>query len=168
VRANPEYLGGPAHAPRYFDAVDAHGVETGHPEGHGRFNFELYLLKSAGLKTPHLSAGGALAAQFFFDGFFPFVVLMLVSYVTSPTDRTRVERFYGKLKTPVGASPDLDRASLEETSRNPARFDGQKLFPRTHWEFCRWTREDSVGFLVCCAVSGGILGSFWLLLRTLS
>ncbi|HEY5226918.1 MAG TPA: hypothetical protein VIJ19_00185, partial [Opitutaceae bacterium] len=153
--------------PLYFDSVapsDAGRAGV----GHGRFNFELFLLKCAGMKVRELSAGGVLAAQFFFDAFFPFAVLIGVSYMTPRTAPNRVNRFYGKMKTPVGATAELDLREMEETARNPSRFDDTKLFPGTHWEFCRWTRVDGVGFLVCCAVSGGILGAFWLILRLLA
>jgi solute:Na+ symporter, SSS family len=156
--------------PLYFDNVLPQGqgsTDTG-PAGHGRFNFELYLLRCAGLNVDRLSAGGILAAQFFFDAFFPFAVLIIVSHLTTRTPSDRVLRFYGKLKTPVGATPELEALAMAETLEDPSRFDHLKLFPRSEWEFCRWTREDGVGFLICCGVSGGILGCFWLILRMLT
>lgn len=156
--------------PLYFDSVTvtANDETHGAPAGRGRFNFELYLLGRVGLPVEELSAGGILAAQFFFDGLFPFAVLILVSYLTPRTNPVRVERFYGKMKTPVGDTPELDGEEIAETLRHPSRFDHLKLFPRSQWEFCRWTRVDSVGFIVCCGVSGAILGGFWLLLHALA
>jgi SSS family solute:Na+ symporter len=156
--------------PLYFDHVEtpvaAHGL--GSPSGSGRFNFELFLLKGLGLKVERLSSGGILASQFFFDGFFPFAVLIIVSHMTPRTSPSLVLRFYGKMKTPVAATPELDRLAVEETAANPSRFDHQKLFPRSQWEFCRWTREDTLGFLACCCLSGAILGGFSLLVRSLA
>jgi hypothetical protein len=157
-------------APLYFDTVDpsvSDGPATA-PAGHGRFNFELYLLKCAGLQVRDLSAGGILAAQLFFDGLFPFAILIGVSWLTPRTAPDLADRFYGKMKTPVGATPELEKRAVDETMRNPSRFDHLKLFPRSQWEFCRWTREDGLGFAICCGVSGAILGSFWLLLRALA
>jgi SSS family solute:Na+ symporter len=158
-----------APVPLYFDSValPAPGDRAGVPVGHGRFDFELYLLKCLGMRVDRLSAGGILASQFFFDGLFPFAVLILVSHLTPRTQQDRVNRFYGKMKTPVGATPELETLAIGETLRNPSRFDHLKLFPGSEWEFCRWTREDALGFLACCGVSGAILGGFWLLLRTL-
>jgi SSS family solute:Na+ symporter len=158
-----------APVPQYFDSValPAPGDRAGVPVGHGRFDFELYLLKCLGMRVDRLSAGGILASQFFFDGLFPFAVLILVSHLTPRTGQDRVNRFYGKMKTPVGATPELETQAIGETLRNPSRFDHLKLFPGSEWEFCRWTREDALGFLACCGVSGAILGGFWLLLRTL-
>jgi SSS family solute:Na+ symporter len=176
IRTAPELVQVSAHAhegaavPLYFDYIQpaVPGDATSAPVGHGRFNLELYLLKCAGLRVAALSAGGILAAQLYFDGLFPFAVLICVSYLTARTARDRVDRFYGKMKTPVGATPDLERAEMGETLRNPSRFDHLKLFPGSQWEFCRWTREDTVGFLICCGVSAAILGAFALLLHLLA
>jgi SSS family solute:Na+ symporter len=55
---------------------------------------------------------------------------------------------------------------MEETRQNPHRFDHTKLFGAgSSWEFCKWDRVDTVGFLGCCATSGAIILVFWLLLR---
>jgi solute:Na+ symporter, SSS family len=156
--------------PLYFDHVEipASAHDGSSLVGSGRFNFELLLLKGLGLKVERLSSGGILASQFFFDGLFPFAVLIVVSHLTPRTNSFLVLRFYGKMKTPVGATPELDRLAVEETAANPSRFDHLKLFPRSQWEFCRWTREDTLGFLACCCLSGAILGGFSLLVRSLA
>jgi hypothetical protein len=134
-------------------------------EGRGRFDFECWLLGHAGFPVSHWSPNRRLVAQFYFDALFPFAVLMLVSFFTRPTDPARVDLFYGKMKTPVGATPELEAAAMEETRRDPHRFDHLKLFPRSAWEFTRWNREDTLGFFGCCAISGAIVGVFLLLLR---
>ena len=67
-----------------------------------------------------------------------------------------MDQFYGKMKTPVGATPELEEAGMEETRRNPGRFDHLKLFPRSSWEFCKWDRVDTIGFLSCLAVSWAV------------
>jgi len=76
-----------------------------------------------------------------------------------------VAQFYGKMKTPVADTPELDALDMEETRRNPTRFDHTKLLPRSNWEFCKWTRIDTVGFLICSALSGAIVLLFLGLLR---
>jgi hypothetical protein len=75
--------------------------------------------------------------------------------------------FFGKMKTPVGATPELELSAMAETARNPGRFDDTKLFGRASaWEFAKWDKVDAVGFIACLGVSGGILVGFWLLLRS--
>ncbi|MBI5382892.1 MAG: hypothetical protein HZA31_13420 [Opitutae bacterium] len=154
--------------PVYFDTVVRLRPEdpTSPREGRGRLNMECYLLGRAGLPVARWTPNERLAAQYFWDGLFPFVVLILVSFVTRNRDQARVDFFYGKMKTPVGATPELDAAAMEETRRNPHRFAHTKLFgARSAWEFGKWDKVDTVGFLACCAVSGAIIALFWGLLR---
>ncbi len=133
--------------------------------GSGRFNLECYLLNKGGLNVAAMSPNQRLTAQFFFDGLFPFVVLIVTSLITRPTDPERVAQFYGKMKTPVGVTPELEGAAMEATRRTPTRFDETKLLPASNWEFCKWTRVDSVGFLICSALSAAIVGLFLIVLR---
>jgi SSS family solute:Na+ symporter len=136
--------------------------------GLNRFNFEAWLLQKAGLDMTSLTLNQRFTAQFFFDALFPFIVLILVSYVTPATERGRVDLFYGKMKTPVGATPELEVQAMEETRRNPRRFEQTKLFPKSSWEFCKWDRVDAIGFIVCSAVSAAIVGLFVVVLRAAS
>ena len=69
------------------------------------------------------------------------------------------------LMTPVGATPELEVTAMEETRRNPNRFDHTKIFPRSAWEWTKWDKTDTVGFVICLGVSTGIVGLFWFLLR---
>ena len=134
--------------------------------GLNRFNLECWVLSKAGVNVAVLSKTQRITLQFFFDGIFPFVVLIVASLLTRPTDPARVALFYGKMKTPVGDTPELEAAALEATARQPSRFDHTKLLPRSAWEFCKWDRVDAIGFLICCALSGAIVGLFLLVLRS--
>jgi hypothetical protein len=100
---------------------------------------------------------------------FPFVVMLLVSLVTRAPARERVDQFYGKMKTPVGDTPEQEAAAMAETRRNPRRHDATKLSAPTRVrEFARWDRTDAIGFFGCCAVSAGIIGLFVTLLHLAS
>lgn len=153
--------------PVFWDAVvhQRAGDVASPLEGKGRFHLELYVLDRLGLDVAGLDVSGRYAARFFYSGLFPFAVLLLVSLVTRPAPPEVVELFYGKMKTPVDPDPARDAAAMAETRRNPRRFDHRKLFPRSAWEFTKWDRTDTVGFLVCCGVSGLIFGLFALLLE---
>lgn len=137
-------------------------------EGRGRFNVECWLLGRAGLDVAGLTPNQRETAQFLFDGLFPFALLLGVSWLTRRTDAGRVAQFYGKMKTPVAEDPEEDARQMELTRRDPARFDHTKLLPTSDWEFARWTKTDAVGFVACCALSGGIVLLFVFLLRLAS
>ncbi len=155
--------------PRYFDQVAprAAGDPAAPLAGRGRFNLEVWALERAGFSCAGMGPSGLLACQFFLDALFPFAVLIGVSLLTRPPPPESVERFFGIMRTPVGATPELDVAALEATRRDPRRFDHLKVFPRSCWEFTRWDRTDAVGFLVCCGISAAILGLFRLALGAL-
>jgi len=135
--------------------------------GYDQFSAEGWVLARAGLPLAGYGPGGHLATQFLFDALFPFAVMIAVSLVTKPPAQERVAGFFGKMKTPVGATRQLDEAALEETRRNPGRFDGTKLFPGSSWDFTKWDRTDAIGFAACCAASVAILGVIWLVLNWL-
>ena len=148
------------------EAADLTSPYIAAPLRTNRFNFEAWLLGRAGVDVVALSPTQRFTMQFFFDGLFPFAVLILVSLLTRPTDPARVALFYGKMKTPVGDTPELEEAAMAETRRTPARFDDTKLFGRNSWwEFCRWDRTDAIGFIACCSLSAAIVGLFLFLLR---
>ncbi len=155
--------------PRYFDQVVPREAENPSAPlvGRGRFNLEVWALERAGFSCAGMGPSGLLASQFFLDALFPFAVLFAVSLLTRPPPGDSVERFFGTMRTPVGATPGLDAAALEATRLNPRRFDQLRLFPRSNWEFTRWDRTDTLGFLVCCGISAAILGLFWLALNAL-
>ncbi|HVZ63875.1 MAG TPA: hypothetical protein VG936_04740 [Lacunisphaera sp.] len=131
-----------------------------------RFNFEAWLVGQLGVDVVALTPTQRFTLQFFFDALFPFAVLIGVSLLTRPTDPARVAQFYGKMKTPVGDTPELEAAAMEETRRNPTRFEHTKLFGAdSSWEFCKWDRVDAIGFIVCCVFSAVIVGIFLFLLK---
>jgi SSS family solute:Na+ symporter len=133
--------------------------------GDDHFSAGAWLLVHSGISEGGFGPGGLLAAQFLFDALFPFAVLVAVSLLTEPPGAASLAQFFGKMKTPVGASRDLDAAAMEDTRLNPGRFDATKLFPGSSWEFTKWDRVDAAGFFGCCAISSLIIFLFWLALR---
>ncbi|MEO7412360.1 MAG: hypothetical protein ABIZ81_03300 [Opitutaceae bacterium] len=157
----------------YFDAVvHQRADDLSSPlvakGGLNRFNVEAWLLGKLGYDIKALTPNQRFTVQFFVDALFPFLVIVVVSLLTRPTDPARVALFYGKMKTPVGDTPELEVAAMEETRRNPTRFDQTKLLPGSNWEFCKWDRADTIGFIVCCVLSGAIVGVFLMLLKSAS
>lgn len=143
----------------FFDKIAR--VDTKRPElgseGLNRFLVENYILHLVGVPVERFSPAGLVAARWFFDALFPFVMLIGFSLVTPKSDPARAARFYAKMKTPVAPTPEEDQAEVERSYRQPDRFDHEKLLPRTNWEFTKWTRKDFVGFFGCWGIVGAIL-----------
>jgi Na+/proline symporter len=150
----------------HADPKDLSSPYVAAPTRTNRFNFEAWLVGKAGVDVVAMTPTQRFTLQFFFDALFPFAVLIAVSLLTRPTDPARVDFFYGKMKTPVGETPELEAAGMEATRLNPARFDDTKLFGRNSWwEFCKWDRVDAIGFIGCCSLSAAIVGLFLALLN---
>ncbi|WP_221029112.1 sodium:solute symporter family protein [Actomonas aquatica] len=152
--------------PIYFESVERPvGRELdGDLEGKGRFHLELVIVNAIGFDVEKMSSSGRFAARFFFNAISPFIFLIAVSLLTRPPEKSRVDQFFGRMKTPVGATAQEEDEALAATQRDPHRFDDQKLFPKSSWEFTKWNRVDTIGFVVCCAVSGAIIWLFQILL----
>jgi solute:Na+ symporter, SSS family len=145
-------------------SIDPTRPELG-KEGIGRFFTENYLLNLIGVPMERFSAAGLVAARWLFDAIFPFVLLIVFSWMTPRGDAARAARFYARMKTPVGKTPEEDRAEVETSHANPSRFDQLKLFPGTNWEFTKWTGKDFVGFFGCWGIVGVILVLLWMVLH---
>ncbi len=117
--------------------------------GIGRFNIEVYIASLAGLPVEKFSRAGLLTTRFMFSVIYPFAALLLVSRFTKPPSKEIVDRFYVRMKTPVAPTLELDDIEVQRGYDMPTRFDSQKLFPKSNWEFCKWTREDTYGFVLC-------------------
>ncbi|MDP2137826.1 MAG: hypothetical protein Q8J74_08225 [Candidatus Didemnitutus sp.] len=120
--------------------------------GHGLFRTEIYLVSMLGFDVEDFSPAQLMATRYLVDGLFPIILLMTVSLLTRPTDPVRVGRFYARLKTPVAATLPEDDLEVERSYANPTRYDDRKLFPGTNWEFTKWDRQDTLGFLACCGL----------------
>jgi hypothetical protein len=136
--------------------------------GIGRIKAELVIARAAGLNLKDMKPSSLLTILYLIDSFLPFLILIPISLITRNKGlEENIARFYVKMKTKVIADPALDKAEMAKSYANPTRFDHTKLFPNSSWEFCKWDWEDTWGFLLCCGLTIGILGAFWLIIQTL-
>lgn len=129
--------------------------------GIGRFEAELWVLSWFGIDFTEFKKSQLVAARFFFDGLFPFVILFLVSMVTKPVDRKHLDYFYGKLLTPVQGTSKEDEEAVDRAAENPGMFASRKLFPNSNWEITKPTRMDWIGFGGSWLIVGVILLLLW-------
>lgn len=126
-------------------------------EGIGRFNIEVYFLSLLGVNVGNFTPPIIMAVRFVVDALLPIFILIVVSYLTPRGDEEKLARFYARLKTPVGATPEADDEAVAASNANPSRFDHTKMFPRSDWEFTKWDKVDTFGFLACCGFVGVVL-----------
>lgn len=88
----------------------------------------------------------------------PFVVLILLSFVTPRNEKSALDRYYAKMNTEVHPDPDQDKAKLAAAYANPEQYESIRLFPKTNLEFVRPRSKDIVGFVGSILVCGVVIG----------
>ncbi|MGB6043562.1 MAG: sodium:solute symporter family protein [Pirellulales bacterium] len=138
---------------RYADDVPLRGV--------GNFKIDFLLYDLAGLDLRDLSDSTLKTLEFPPKIFAPFVVMIVVSFLTGRNSKEALDRYYVKMKTPVDPDPALDIRQLEQSYREPNRFDYRKLFAGSDFEFQKPTAVDAIGFIAsvvtCFVIIGAVL-----------
>ncbi len=131
--------------------------------GRGRFEAELWVLSWFGLDLSGWTKAQLVAARFFFDALFPFVLLFGISPFTRRTEKERLDRFFGKLHTPIQPTPGEDEAAVEHSARHPELFEGEKIWPGSDWEILKPGWIDVAGFGGSCLFILLILALLWMM-----
>jgi len=135
--------------------------EDGGKEGLGLLNLEMLLLDFIGIDLKNLPNPMIETLRLPFRVIMPFIFLILVSFFTPMTKKGILDRFYVKLKTPVNTDLAKDKEGVEESYKNPLRFDHKKMFPDSQFEFTKWDKTDIIGFAL------GFLGVFFVIFITI-
>ena len=131
--------------------------------GIGRFNAEIWVLSWAGIDFAGFTKARLSAARFFFDALFPFVLLFLISFLTRPAPKPDLDRFFARVHTPVGQTPEADAAAVERAYANPEMFRSRKVWPRSSWEIMKPGKWDIIGFGGSWVLVGIIILLLWLM-----
>lgn len=129
----------------------------GKATGRGDLKVELVCLDWLGWDLSKNSYSLNETLTFLFRIVFPFGIMALVSVLTRPEGKERLDQFYGKMRTPVVGTHAEDEKEMELTRANPHRFDRLKLFPKSDWEFRRWNKEDWIGVVGTCGVAVSVV-----------
>jgi SSS family solute:Na+ symporter len=114
--------------------------------GMGRFHAEIWVMSWVGIDFQRFSKAQLVAARFYFDALFPFLLLFLFSMFSRPVAKDDLDRFFARLRTPVQATPELDKQALAEAMEHPERYEQDKIFPGSNWEIFKPGWKDVLGF----------------------
>lgn len=126
--------------------------------GQGSLNLDFLLYAALGLDMSSASKATLESLRLPSRLFLPFVVLMLLSYLTPRGSEQAISRYFAKMNTPVLADPIADQQALEAAYAAPDDTVVRKLFPGSDWEFVKPTTKDVMGFALSCAVCVIIIG----------
>ncbi len=147
----------------FFDQVAREDPEDpgSRQVGLGRFNAELWVISWTGIDLRALPKSWLVALRFFFDAFFPFLLLFLFSAFTRPVPKEHLDRFFAKMHTPVQPTEEEERAALEAAWADPGRFEQNKIWPGSDWEIMKPSRMDYLGFFGSWVLVGIIILLLW-------
>jgi len=140
--------------------IDPENPESG-KVGLGRFHAEIWILSWFGFDFTHLNKAQLNALRFGFDAIFPFVLLFLISYITKPVSKQRLDRFFAKMHTPVQPTPEAEETALQTAYASPQIYDKDKLFPGSHWEIMKPKGIDYLGFGGSWVLVGIVILLLW-------
>lgn len=124
--------------------------QAGPLEGHGPLKLDFLVYRWLGVDLAGVSQATLETLRLPSRLLLPFLFLVLVSFFTPRNSDAALDRYYAKMKTEVHPDPQTDHRQLEESYRNPSRFNDRLLFPGTQLEFTRPTRKDILGVLGAC------------------
>lgn len=114
--------------------------------GIGRFNAEIWVLSWLGIDFTRFTKPQLVTTRFLFDALFPFLLLFIISFFTPLAPKEDLDRFYGKIHTPVQKTPEEEEQALEHSYKHPEKFEKDKIFPETKWEILKPSWQDVWGF----------------------
>ena len=91
------------------------------------------------------------------------VAMVVVSLLTSPPGKEKLDRFYETLRTPVEPREKLDQPVRLPAGKQPA--PQHKLINHPDWEIQFPTRRGIIGFLWAWLMVFGLIGIVWVLVR---
>ncbi len=117
---------------------------VGTQRGEGALNIDFVLYSAVGIDLSGATKAALETLRLPARLLTPFLLFILLSWVTPRGSTDALDRYYAKMRTPVRADPEEDRRVLEEEYRNPNL--SRKLFPNSNLEFFRPSLKDLVGF----------------------
>jgi len=116
-----------------------------------------------GIDFSNCTKAQLVAIRFLFDALFPFLFLFLISFVTKPVSKEHLDRFFAKMFTPVQKTPDEEKKALEDSYKNPGKFEKDKILPGSNWEILKPTKTDFLGFGGSWILVGVVILLLWLM-----
>lgn len=132
-------------------------------EARGYFYPELVILNALGFKLSHEPYALNETIRMMIRLVFPFLILVIVSLLTSPENNERTEQFFIKMRTKVrGLGAEVDADDVKESFNNPERTKRLLLFPKSNLEIYKWDKQDTLGFLFSIVVVFIVLATLYI------
>lgn len=128
------------------------------PRGSGMLNLDLVAYAAIGFDLSGASSATLQTLRLPGRVVLPFLVLILLSYITPRPPQKAVDDYFAKMNTPVDPDEIADRNRLIYVAEHPETTTDRKLFPGSDWEFSKPTTFDVMGFLISIMICGAVIG----------
>ena len=116
----------------------------------GTLNIDFVIYSAAGLDLSGASKATLETLRLPSRVLLPFLVLVVLSFLTKRDEETLLTRYFAKMNTPVDPDPAKDQLKLQAAYASESV--GNKIFPNSDLEFVWPTRKDVLGFVAACLV----------------
>ncbi len=131
--------------------------DAGRLHGSGLFSTELWIIEKLGVNLEEHPYALNETLRISFRTLLPFVIFILVAFLTRPDPKPVLDRFYAKMRTRVIVDPARDAEAVRAALASPESTRHLLVFPNTQLEIYRWNREDWVGFILSVGGVGLVL-----------
>ncbi len=132
--------------------------KVGPQVGQGSLNLDFLLYTAVGLDLGNASKATLETLRLPARLLTPFLVLIILSYITPRGSPDVLDRYYAKMNTPVLADPEQDEQALAKAYASPVTMRSKKIFPTSDLEFVWPNAKDIIGFVTSCAICVAIIG----------
>lgn len=154
----PIQVGEPQHTDEHTTRVRLAYPDGTRLRGEGNFRVDFLLYKVAGMDLRTKTSATLATLELPPKIISPFLVMILISFLTRPNSKEALDRYYAKMKTPVVPDHEQDETNLKDAVANIDELEKTKLFPGTSLEFQRPTAVDVIGFVVSVLICFAIIG----------
>jgi solute:Na+ symporter, SSS family len=142
--------------------------ESGKLEARGYFFPELILMQWLGFKLQHNPYALNETIRMLIRLIVPFLLLIIVSFLTKPNEDEVTHKFFLKMRTRVrGLGPEVDNNDITSAYSDPESTKKMLLFPNSNFEIYKWNRQDTVGFFISVAIVFLVIGTLFLVVKVL-
>ncbi|WP_161604443.1 sodium:solute symporter family protein [Roseiconus nitratireducens] len=126
--------------------------------GQGSLNIDFVLYSALGFDLSWATKASLETLRLPARLFTPFLVFILLSWITPRGSEETLKRYYAKMRTPVLADPEQDRQAVRHAYEKPVATFQRKIFPGSDLEFYWPSAKDVIGFVVSVVICVVIIG----------
>jgi len=133
-------------------------LSGGETTGQGSLNIDFVLYSALGVDLAWATKASLETLRLPARLLTPFLVLIVLSWITPRGSDETLKRYYAKMRTPVLADPEADRRAIALAYEKPVKTFQRKMIPGSDLEFYWPSAKAVIGFVVSVVICVLIIG----------